>query len=232
MDYYLILGIDWDASENEIKEAYRKMAQRYHPDHYDGDSAPFLKIQEAYQILSNPEQRRKYDRRFARRNLSIPQQSSVPTKKYTVETEPLIPIKDNPPLKNVSLFNSFETYMPSVEQLFDRLWRNFGQMESPKYEKAENLKVEVIINPEQAEKGGQLQLLIPVIMKCPLCYGSGSAGFWSCLRCTGYGTIKEELPLLVSYPGGIQGRFNKGISLHQFGITNFYLTVSIKVSEH
>jgi DnaJ-class molecular chaperone len=42
MNYYLILGIEADASKAEIKEAYRKMVQKFHPDHFGEDSSPFL----------------------------------------------------------------------------------------------------------------------------------------------------------------------------------------------
>ncbi len=62
-DYYDILGIKKDASESEIKSAYRKMALKYHPDRNDEEDAEekFKEINEAYQILSDPEKRKAYD---------------------------------------------------------------------------------------------------------------------------------------------------------------------------
>lgn len=63
-DYYKILGVDKNASQAEIKSAYRKMAQKYHPDKNKGDSAAestFKDVAEAYQVLSDPEKRNKYD---------------------------------------------------------------------------------------------------------------------------------------------------------------------------
>ena len=71
-DYYLILGIASDASQTDIKDAYRRLAKTFHPDHYKGNSGPFQDIQEAYDVLSDPDRRRAHDakvqpRRPARR---------------------------------------------------------------------------------------------------------------------------------------------------------------------
>ena len=63
-DYYVILGVDKDASEDQIKQSFRSLARKYHPDKNPNDAeaeAKFKEIQEAYAILSNPEERRKYD---------------------------------------------------------------------------------------------------------------------------------------------------------------------------
>src|SRR3989338_10259037 len=61
-DYYKILGIDRNASDDDIKKAYRKLAHQYHPDKASGDSEKFKEINEAYQILSNKEKRAQFDR--------------------------------------------------------------------------------------------------------------------------------------------------------------------------
>ncbi len=63
-DYYKTLGIDKNASDSDIKKAYRKLAMKYHPDHTKGDKAAeekFKKISEAYAVLSDPEKRKQYD---------------------------------------------------------------------------------------------------------------------------------------------------------------------------
>lgn len=63
-DYYEILGVRRDASEKDIKQAYRRLARRYHPDVNPGDAAAeqkFKEISTAYAVLSNPEDRKKYD---------------------------------------------------------------------------------------------------------------------------------------------------------------------------
>ena len=64
-DYYAILGIPRTSSDKEIKQAYRKLARQYHPDVNPGDKeaeGKFKRINEAHEVLSDPEKRRKYDK--------------------------------------------------------------------------------------------------------------------------------------------------------------------------
>ncbi len=60
-DYYEILGVSRDATQEEIKRAYRKKAHQYHPDK-GGDAQKFKEINEAYQVLGDPQKRAQYDR--------------------------------------------------------------------------------------------------------------------------------------------------------------------------
>ncbi len=60
-DYYKILGVNKNASDDEIKKAYRKMAHQYHPDKQGGNAEKFKEINEAYQVLSDKTKRQQYD---------------------------------------------------------------------------------------------------------------------------------------------------------------------------
>lgn len=61
MDYYKTLGVEKNASESEIKKAYRKMAQKHHPDTGKGDEKKFKEAAEAYEVLSDKQKRSQYD---------------------------------------------------------------------------------------------------------------------------------------------------------------------------
>ena len=71
-DYYKILGVSENASESDIKSAYRELAKKYHPDKHKGDpkaEARFKEISEAYATLNDPKKRAQYDqmrRRWSR----------------------------------------------------------------------------------------------------------------------------------------------------------------------
>ncbi len=61
MDYYKTLGVEKNASETEIKKAYRKLAQQYHPDTGKGDEKKFKEVTEAYEVLGDKQKRAQYD---------------------------------------------------------------------------------------------------------------------------------------------------------------------------
>ncbi len=84
-DYYLILGIASDASQTDIKDAYRRLAKTYHPDHYQGNSRPFQDIQEAYDVLSDPDRRKTHDAQ-TQHNRPIPRRPI-----FSGPLEPLVP---------------------------------------------------------------------------------------------------------------------------------------------
>jgi len=60
-DYYKILGVEKSANPDEIKRAFRKLAHKYHPDKQGGDEQKFKEVNEAYQVLSDPQKKQQFD---------------------------------------------------------------------------------------------------------------------------------------------------------------------------
>jgi curved DNA-binding protein CbpA len=87
-DYYKILKVSPDADSEEIKKAYKKAAQRYHPDINKQENAEkkFKLVNEAYEVLSNNEKRKKYDELRNRAiNKNLPKKTSNSIKTYSMK---------------------------------------------------------------------------------------------------------------------------------------------------
>lgn len=232
-DYYLILGITSDATLDDIKDAYRRLAKEFHPDHYGDNHSPFLAVQEAYSILSDPIKRQTHDLEVLSQKKKLKLQygksiKSGPERKV----EPLIPEQEHPmDLGTASLSRSFHTYRLSFDELFHRTFSNFRQTSRPKSEHLENLNVVIPLTPEQAFRGGQIQVALPAQLKCPSCSGQGWVGPYECWRCRGEGILSGEYPVMISYPPDISDNHVVRMPLNTHGIRNFYLTVHFRVSE-
>lgn len=232
-NYYIILGIPSDSSQTDIKSAYRRLAKEFHPDHY-GQSSPFLNIQEAYSVLSDPVQRRSYDNTIQeKRQLRSRPEHIEPLREtpYHSEVEPLIPEKRQTNIEDASLLRSFHSYLPSFDSLFDRWFRNFTETDPSKTDRLENLTVVIRLTPGQAFRGGHVRLHVPARVQCPSCNGRGGIGPYECWRCSGQGLLSGEYPIIISYPPGISDNHAMQLSLERYGIRNLYLTVNFRISE-
>lgn len=128
-DYYSILGLDRKASQQKIKKAYRKLARKYHPDVNQGDKGSvdkFQEINEAHEVLSDPEKRRKYDQLGSewqhhqrtgggREDFNWGQWQSAPDQNYTHRTVS--------PGEFEELFGAEGGYSDFFENLFGRAAR-------------------------------------------------------------------------------------------------------------
>ena len=231
-NYYLVLGITADASREDVKAAFRRRALELHPDRSGLESRPFQEIQEAYSVLRDPERRRRYDREYGppavRR--SRPDPAAEPLVPPRPAPEPFRPVEPARGFREVSLAESFETYRPSFDELFERLWSNLEDVSRPKSEELESLTVEVLLSPDEAAHGGQVRVWIPARAICRACGGAGSVGLYACWRCEGHGALTTELPLDLDYPAGLRDGYAVRIPLTRFGIENLYLTVLFRVS--
>lgn len=218
--YFAILGISQNATVDEIRSAYRRLAKEFHPDHYEGSSQRFRDIQEAYSVLGDSRRRREYKQRIRKVSIKTPMTSAI----YS-EPEPLIPEERLADIGEVSPVRSFQSFTPSFDEIFDWLWRNFSDLAQPKSGRMKNMTLEVTISTEQARRGGNARIMIPAQAICPTCRGHGGVGPYECTRCVGEGVISGEIPVSVSFPPGLTKDHAVMIPLDRFGIPNTHITV-------
>ena len=223
--YFAILGISPSATEDEIRSAYRRLVKEYHPDHYAGSSDRFQEVQEAYTVLGNNRKRREYKRHIRKSPLKRPMgRGSYP------EPEPLIPEQRPVELGEISPVRSFQSFTPSLDEVFDWLWSNFSSLSHPKSGRVQNLTLEVTLTPEQARRGGNARIMVPAQAVCPSCRGYGGVGPYECSRCVGEGVISGEMPVSVAFPPGLTHDHAVMIPLDRFGIRHVHITVLFRPS--
>src|SRR4030067_1470408 len=168
-DYYEILGVKRDASQDEIKRAYRKLARKYHPDLNPGDKTAeqkFKEINEAYEVLSDSTKRADYDQ-FG---------------KTSFEAGP-----------------GFEGFRPSdfgfdfgggAEDVFSDLFRGFRQKDIPL--RGHDLETSLEISLEDAYKGGTKPITLTREVPCKSCAGTGAEASQTCSPCKGAGASQQK----------------------------------------
>lgn len=170
-DYYEILGLDRDASDDAIKKAYRKLAMQNHPDRNPGDKEAeerFREASEAYQVLSDSERRAQYDR-FG-----------------------------HAAFEQGAGFGGFDFGGGFAEDLFSDL---FGELfggrgrSRSRSRRGDDLRYDLEIAFEEAAEGAEKRIEIPRVSKCDDCGGSGAADGAdrvTCGGCQGSGQVRYQ----------------------------------------
>lgn len=172
-DYYEVLGVGKDVSDDELKKVYRQLARKYHPDlHPDDPTAEekFKEITEAYEVLSNPEKRQVYDQ-YGHEGL---------------ESGGMGPGA-----------GGFSDVSEILESLFGGMGGMFGgggRMNSANAPRqGRDLQANVTLDFMEAVNGKSIDLTVQRMDNCPDCRGTGSAGGSAaevCSNCQGRGTVK------------------------------------------
>jgi DnaJ-class molecular chaperone len=225
--YFAILGISPDATADDIRSAYRRLAKEYHPDHYEGGSQRFREVQEAYSVLGNSKKRKEYEQSIRKRSVV---QRPV-RRSFYPEAEPLIPEEKPVDLGEISPVRSFDSFPPSFDEIFDSLWGGLSNYTRPKSGRVQNLTLEVLLTPTQARHGGNARVIVPYQADCPSCDGHGGLGPFECMRCAGRGSLAGELPISVSFPPGVTNDHAVVIPLDRFGIRNMHVTVLFRMTD-
>ncbi len=165
-DYYEILGVSRNASKDEIKRAYRRLARKYHPDINKSPEAEerFKEINEAYEVLSDPEKRATYDR-------------------YGHAGPPGVGFE------GWGFRDPFEIF----EEVFGF---GFGPRRGARYapQRGSDLRYNLTISFEEAVFGCEKEIEIPRMETCPVCHGTGAKPGTTpirCPQCNGTGEVRH-----------------------------------------
>jgi molecular chaperone DnaJ len=175
-DYYEVLSVNRSASEQDLKSAYRKLAVKHHPDKNPGDphaEEKFKEAAEAYAVLSDPEQRRRYDR-FGHAGVSSAASAAWGAPGFS-NIEDILG----------DLFGFGDVFSSGARQ---------GSRRSAA-QRGADLRYDLEITLEQAAVGMTAQLRIPKLETCERCSGSGAAAGTkpeTCRTCEGAGQVRFQ----------------------------------------
>lgn len=170
-DFYEVLGVSRGASEAEIKRAYRQLAMKYHPDRNPGDAtaeAKFKEINQAYEVLKDPQKRAAYDR-YGHRAF------------------------EGGPGPDAGAGFDFASFADVFEDLFGDIMGG-GRRRSTGTRGAD-LRYNLQITLEEAFTGKKAQIRVPTAVPCEACRGTGSEGAAEpqpCPTCRGYGRVRAQ----------------------------------------
>jgi molecular chaperone DnaJ len=227
-DYYDILGVKRDTSEREIRQAYRKLARKHHPDVNPNDQsaeAKFKEINEAYEVLSDKEKRAKYDR-FGDKW------------QYADQFEQAG--RQEAPFRGASRgggATGFRFEEGDLGSLFEELFKGSraqGFTRRPRSQRGQDIEHPVVVTLEEAYHGTMRLLNLEVSEPCSSCGGTGLIQNVPCSVCRGSGVTKRLKRLEVKIPAGVRdgsrvriaGKGGQGYGGAASG--DLYLVVSVK----
>jgi len=192
-NYYKILGVDKNASEEEIKKAYRKLAHQYHPDKAGGNEERFKEINEAYQVLSNRQKRQQYDQfgqvfsgqPGAGGNWDFSQ--GFPAGGFSSQGGPASGWDFN--------FGTDFDMAGDLGSIFEGIFEGLGVRRKRRTVRSgSDVRIVVPITLEEVATGVKKELDYETWIKCDACQGRGhekNSSFKNCETCGGQGEIKE-----------------------------------------
>src|SRR5215831_135066 len=217
-DYYKILGVEKSADAKAIKQAYRRLARKYHPDMNPGNKSAaerFKEINEANEVLGDPEKRRRYDalgpdwRRYAEGGPGGGA-GGPDIGDFRVHVEPGSDLGDFSEFFR-TLFGDLGRRQtggrpgrpgPSVEDLFQEGGRFRHGRGSTR--RGQDLQTAVEITLEEAFQGTRRTVELELPERCETCGGTGRQGQTACPTCGGSGELLRAHRVEVSIPAGVR----------------------------
>jgi DnaJ-class molecular chaperone len=192
-DYYQILGVGRNASEKDIKQAYRRLARKHHPDVNPGDKsaeARFKEINAAYEVLSNAEKRKKYDQ-FGEQ-WEHADQFAQAGRQGRVRWD---------------FGGGGTTYeYGGLDDILSNLFGNSGGRSRMAHEqrRGQDMESPIEVTLEEAYRGSARLIQLRAEEPCTACGGTGVVGNRMCTMCGGTGVKISPKRLEVKIPAGVK----------------------------
>ncbi len=231
-DYYETLGVNRNASDEEIKKAYRKFAHKYHPDKKDGDEAKFKEVNSAYQVLSDKTKKQQYDQ-FGQ----------------TFDGAGSSGAQENPFSGGFSNMGGmhFEGVDIDLGDILGNMFHGGGSRRNTRTKKGSDIAVDAEISFEEMVAGVKKEIRLyknvqcdkcngsgaepgakvnkcsdcggtgrkqvtrrtflgsfAQVVVCPTCEGAGEVADKKCSKCRGVGSVKEYDNIAIEIPPGVE----------------------------
>jgi molecular chaperone DnaJ len=241
-DYYATLGVGRDATADDVKKSYRRLARKYHPDLNPGDKSSedrFKKVQEAYDILSDPKKKQMFDQVGFYSESGMPGPGAGPQPGAGpgfggfdfgdfMASQARAGGHSRPQQENPAGFRD----------IFSQFFGKGANPQAPVAERGSDLEYSLNADFWQSIKGTQVKLNIHRNVACQACNGTGSAGGASinCPQCAGSGEVSQMAGAMrfnLSCPrcGGSGKLKNACPSCHGDGHTSMTDSVEVRIPQ-
>lgn len=192
IDYYEVLGVPRTATEKEIKQAYRKLARKYHPDLHQGEAKKaaeekFKRINEAYEVLGDPEKRAKYNRLGANWQSGQDFDPSQAGGGFSFHVHDWHDLSDF----------GFSDFFASM--FGDDFFRH-ARGGAPRRHQGEDVDAQIDLTVEELVNGAERDVQLSIPNVCPACGGQRVTRRGVCPTCGGLGVVHESKTVRVKIP--------------------------------
>jgi DnaJ-class molecular chaperone len=195
-DYYEVLDVSKTATEDEIRKAYRTLARKHHPDVNPGDKSAdekFKEINEAYEVLSDPDKRKRYDQLGANWKAGS---DFTPPPGWEARGAGFDGFSATAGQGSAGDFSDF------FESLFGR--RRNARGDAGFRMRGNDVDAEITLNLEEAHRGAKRTISFEATETCPTCGGSGTKDGKTCPTCHGMGAVVRPKSLEVTIPARVR----------------------------
>jgi DnaJ-class molecular chaperone len=208
-DYYEVLGVGRNASADEIKTAYRKLARKYHPDLNPGDKATeerFKELQEAYDTLSDSENRKLFDN-YGENWRAVKQGGGAPPPGWEGARTTGGPQGAGFDFSGFDFGGMGGGAGAAGSAGFDIFEEMFGRARggrARRRQRGEDVEAQLELSLEEAHRGGRRTLQMQVAEVCSTCNGTGVVQEKTCQTCGGAGQVLKPKTIEVNIPAGVR----------------------------